>query len=261
VGLVAPNGTLVVNRDEPAWNELDPEGRTVRTFSAGRDADVRARDVTLGPDGSSFTLLVDDAAAEVHLPLLGAYNVENALAAAAVAASAGLSVEDIAEGLGTAPQVSGRLELVKRSPFKVVIDFAHTPDALDGALAALRPLTEGRLIVVFGAGGDRDRTKRRPMSEAVRRHADEVFLTSDNPRTEDPEGILDDLAEGLEGSAFTRIADRRQAIQRALDNAAAGDTVVLAGKGHETYQIIGQEKRPFDERVVVQECLEELGVS
>jgi len=261
VGLVAPNGTLVVNRDEPAWNELDSEGRTLRTFSVGRDADVRATDVTLGPEGSNFTLVVDDAEAEVQLPLLGAYNVENALAAAAVAASAGLSVEDIAEGLRTAPQVSGRLELVKRSPFKVVIDFAHTPDALDGALAAMRPITEGRLIVVFGAGGDRDRSKRRPMSEAVRRHADEVFLTSDNPRTEDPEVILDDLAEGLAGSSFTRIADRREAIQRALATAEAGDTVVLAGKGHETYQVIGTEKRPFDERLVVQECLEELSVS
>ena len=105
------------------------------------------------------------------------------------------------------------------------------------------------------------RTKRRPMSEAVRRHADEVFLTSDNPRTEDPEVILDDLAEGLEGSAFTRIADRREAIQRALATAGAGDTVVLAGKGHETYQVIGTEKRPFDERVVVQECLEQMSVS
>jgi len=233
----------------------------VRTFSVDRDADVRATDVTLGREGSSFTLKVDDAEAQVHLPLLGAYNVENALAAAAVAACSGLSVDDIAEGLRTAPQVAGRLELVKRSPFKVVIDFAHTPDALDGALAAVRPLTEGRLIVVFGAGGDRDRSKRRPMSEAVRRHADEVFLTSDNPRTEDPELILDDLAEGLEGSAYTRIADRREAIRRALATATAGDTVVLAGKGHETYQIIGREKRPFDERVVVEQCLEAMSAS
>jgi UDP-N-acetylmuramoyl-L-alanyl-D-glutamate--2,6-diaminopimelate ligase len=260
VELVAPDGVLVVNLDDPAWEELETGGRTVRTFSVDGDADVRATHVVSGANGSSFTLTVDGTAAEIHLPLLGSYNVENALAAAAVAASAGMSVEDIARGLHTAPQVTGRLELVKQAPFKVVIDFAHTPDALDGALAAVKPLTEGRLIVVFGAGGDRDRSKRRPMAEAVRRHADEVFLTSDNPRTEDPEVILDDLAEGLDGSTYHRVVNRRDAIHQALAAAASGDMVLLAGKGHETYQVIGTEKRDFDERVVVRECLEALGV-
>jgi UDP-N-acetylmuramoyl-L-alanyl-D-glutamate--2,6-diaminopimelate ligase len=184
--------------------------------------------------------------------------VENALAAAAAALSAGVSLENVVQRLGTAPQVSGRLEAVVTSPFTVLIDFAHTPAALASALAAVKPLTRGRLIVVFGAGGDRDRSKRRPMAEAVGAIADLVVLTSDNPRTEDPERILDDLASGLEGVDYRRISDRREAIDHALRTARPGDTVVLAGKGHETYQVIGRDKRPFDERVIVAESLARL---
>jgi UDP-N-acetylmuramoyl-L-alanyl-D-glutamate--2,6-diaminopimelate ligase len=260
VELVAPDGWVVVNRDEGAWDALTPLGRRLRTFAVNAEADVRAEGVTLGADGSRFTLRMDGRVAPVHLPLLGSYNVENALAAAAVAALAGLDVEDIAAGLASAPQVKGRLERVSQVPCTVLIDFAHTPDALEGALGAVKPLTQGRLVVVFGAGGDRDRAKRLPMAEAVRRHADVVVLTSDNPRTEDPEQILDDLAAGLEGIEYTRLVDRRAAIKHALGVARDGDTVVLAGKGHETYQDIGGTKRPFDERAVVQTCLAELGM-
>lgn len=261
VKLVAPNGTVVVNRDDPAWEELDTGGRALRTFALDADADVRAESIRSSSDGSEFTLVIDDEQRDVRLPLLARYNIENALAAAAVGAAAGLSIDEIASGLGTVPQVSGRLEMVVTSPFSVLIDFAHTPDALHGALSAVRPLTAGRLIVVFGAGGDRDSGKRRPMAEAVVRLADVIVLTSDNPRTEDPERILDDLAEGLSGRDYERFADRRAAIRFALETACSGDTVVLAGKGHEIYQVLGTETIPFDERVVVQECLEELGVA
>jgi UDP-N-acetylmuramoyl-L-alanyl-D-glutamate--2,6-diaminopimelate ligase len=160
--------------------------------------------------------------------------------------------------LATAPQPKGRLEAVATRPFTVLIDFAHTPAALESALAAVKPLTRGRLIVVFGAGGDRDRAKRRPMAEAVRCVADFIVLTSDNPRTENPERILDDLAAGLEGADFRRIADRRAAIETALRAARPGDTVVLAGKGHETYQVVGTTNHPFDERLVVADCLARL---
>ncbi|MCG6956785.1 MAG: UDP-N-acetylmuramoyl-L-alanyl-D-glutamate--2,6-diaminopimelate ligase [Gemmatimonadetes bacterium] len=261
VELVKPQGTLVVNGDDPAWAALSSGDHRVRTFAVDADADVRAEDVTLGSGGSTFALVADGLKAHVQLPLLGRYNVENALAAAAVALVAGMAFEDVAEGLRSVPQPTGRLEAVLRRPFTVLIDFAHTPHALEGALGAVKPLTRGRLIVVFGAGGDRDRMKRRPMAEAVRRFADIVVLTSDNPRTEDPERILDDLATGLEGLDYARIADRRSAIRHALEIAREGDTVVLAGKGHETYQVLGREKRPFDERVVVRECLAELGVA
>lgn len=259
--LVADDGWLVVNADDPAWERLDGRGRRVMTFALDADADVRAEDVRIDARGSRFILAVDGARAAVSLPLVGAFNVANALAAAAVARVVGLGVEEIAEGLTSAPQVAGRVEAVVGEPFTVLIDFAHTPDALEGVLSAIKPLTAGRLIVVFGAGGDRDRTKRRPMAEAVARFADVVVLTSDNPRTEDPERILDDLAQGLAGTSFTRLVDRRQAIRSALSQARPGDTVLLAGKGHETYQVIGLEKRPFDERQVVRSCLAELGAA
>jgi UDP-N-acetylmuramoyl-L-alanyl-D-glutamate--2,6-diaminopimelate ligase len=261
IELVERGGTIVVNQGEAAWADLDPDGRPVRTFALDSAADVRASDVRMDTTGAQFTLFVNGEEALVRLPLLGAFNVENALGAASVAAIRGMGAEDIARRLSTTPPVPGRLETVTRTPCHVVIDFAHTPDALAGALGAVRRLARGRVIVVFGAGGDRDRTKRRPMAEAVRRFADVAVITSDNPRTEDPERILDDLADGLEGSEYVRIADRRSAIRHALEQAGSEDTVVLAGKGHETYQVVGREKLPFDERAIVRECLADLEVA
>jgi UDP-N-acetylmuramoyl-L-alanyl-D-glutamate--2,6-diaminopimelate ligase len=254
VEMLESDGTLVINRDDRAWDRLSWAGRTL-TFSVEREADLRARDVELGAAGSTFRLEAPGGAARVTLPLLGRFNVENALGAAAAALVAGLPLADVAAGLSDAPQVPGRLERVTAQPVPVLIDFAHTPDALAGVLGTLRPLVTGRLIVVFGAGGDRDRGKRRPMAEAVARTADVAILTSDNPRTEDPERILDDLEPGLAGIDYQRIADRRAAIARALELATSGDLVLLAGKGHETYQLVGTEKRPFDERAVVRELL------
>jgi len=215
----------------------------------------------MGPNGSGFELVIDSERREVRFPLLARFNIENALAAAAVGAVYGLSIDEVAVGLSTAPQVAGRLETVVTEPFTVLIDFAHTPAALESVLEALRPLTQGRLIVVFGAGGDRDRIKRGPMAAAVARSADVIVLTSDNPRTEDPEQILDDLVKGLEGKVHERIVGRDDAIRLAFSTAREGDTLVLAGKGHETYQVIGDKQRPFDERAIVQDCLADLGVS
>ncbi len=260
VELVTSDGTVVVDGSDPAWEALDLGGRKQCTYAVDAEADVRASALTLGRTESSFTLSVAGQEHRVRLPLVGRYNVENALAATAAARAAGVPVADIVERLASAPQVSGRLEAVVTTPFTVLIDFAHTPAALEGALAAVKPLTSGRLIIVFGAGGDRDRTKRRPMAEAVRRIADVIVLTNDNPRTEDPEQILDDVAEGLEGVEYERFVDRRAAIRRALELAEPGDTVILAGKGHETYQTIGTERVPFDERLIVKECLDELGI-
>ncbi len=260
VELLEPSGTLVVNRDEPTWNRLPAAPHTLG-YGVDADADLRARDVTPGPGGTRFTLELAGRRAPVSLPLVGRFNVENALGAAGAALAAGVALEVVAEGLSTAPQVPGRLEVVTREPATVLIDFAHTPDALERVLATLRPLVAGRLVVVFGAGGDRDRSKRRPMAEAVARHADVILLTSDNPRTEDPERILDDLQEGLADHAFERIADRRRAIARALEVAGPDDVVVLAGKGHETYQVVGTEKHPFDERTVVRQALASRGAA
>jgi UDP-N-acetylmuramoyl-L-alanyl-D-glutamate--2,6-diaminopimelate ligase len=261
VHLVTPEGAVAVNLGEPAWDRLDPAGRRTITYAVEGPADVSAADLQLGADGSSFTLSIGDERRTARLALPGRYNVENALAAAAAAHALGLGLGAIVEGLGRASHVPGRLEVAWSGDFTVLIDFAHTPAALDGMLRAVRPLTPGRLIVLFGAGGDRDRAKRRPMAEAVARHADVIVLTSDNPRTEDPERILDDLAEGLGAVAHERIADRSEAIRRAVALARPGDTVVLAGKGHETYQVIGREKRPFDERAHLRAALEEVGGS
>ena len=255
VELLEEDGTLVLNRDDRAWDKVTWDGHTV-TFALGNEADVRALDVELGAAGSTFRLVADEEDAQVELPLLGLFNVENALAAAAAALTLGLSFADVVAGLSGAPQVPGRLERVADDPVPVLIDFAHTPDAVAGVLDTLRPLVGGQLVVVFGAGGDRDRTKRRPMAEAVARVADLSIVTSDNPRTEDPERILDDLEQGLEGSSYERITDRRAAIARALEIARPGDMVLLAGKGHETHQVVGTEKRPFDERRVVRELLQ-----
>ena len=258
VDLADAEATVVVNGTDPAWTSLEPKGRTLRSYAVEARADVRATDLLLGPDGTGFTLRVDDVVRRVRMPLLGRFNVENALAAITATLAAGVPLDDVVARLASAPQPKGRLEAVATAPFTVLIDFAHTPAGLESALAAVRPLTPGRLIVVFGAGGDRDRSKRGPMAEAVARVADLIVLTSDNPRTEDPERILDDLAVALPGTHFLRFADRAAAIEAALRAARPGDTVVLAGKGHETYQVVGETKVPFDERQVVGQLLRRL---
>jgi UDP-N-acetylmuramoyl-L-alanyl-D-glutamate--2,6-diaminopimelate ligase len=166
-----------------------------------------------------------------------------------------LTLGEVAEGLSGSPQIPGRLEVVLSEPFTILIDFAHTPDALETVLTALRPLVAGRLIVLFGAGGDRDRGKRPQMGEVVARLADLAVVTSDNPRTEDPDRIIEDVLEGMGGASHLRETDRRKAISVALREAREGDLVLLAGKGHESYQVLGREKHPFDEKALVREAL------
>jgi UDP-N-acetylmuramoyl-L-alanyl-D-glutamate--2,6-diaminopimelate ligase len=215
-------------------------------------ADVTATGISWTSRGSIWTLTAGNQRASVMLPLLGAFNVSNALAAAAAAWSLGERVGSIAERLSSSPQVLGRLERVLERP-AVLRDYAHTPDALNRAIAAVRPFARGRLIVVFGCGGDRDRGKRRQMGAIAEAKADHVILTSDNPRTEDPERILDDIEAGMQRTNHERIEDRRAAIARALAIAQPNDLVLLAGKGHETYQVRGTTSLPFDERAIVHE--------
>ncbi len=253
VDLVRPGGALVVNADEPAWSGID-EGRRVVRFGLEGMAEYRARDVELRATGSNWTLSSPQGETAVALPLLGEFNVANALAAAAVAGESGMDLRTIAEALASTPPVLGRLEVLSQQPL-VLRDYAHTPDALRRALLALRPLVRGRLICLFGCGGDRDRGKRPQMGRAAAEGADLVIVTSDNPRTEPPEAIIAEILPGLEGVAFEQDVNRRSAIARALELAEPGDAVLLAGKGHEDYQIIGTERRPFDEAVVVRELL------
>jgi UDP-N-acetylmuramoyl-L-alanyl-D-glutamate--2,6-diaminopimelate ligase len=253
VQYLAPEGLEVVNADDPAWQRLRREHR--RVSFGERSGDVTARRVTIDPagGGTRFQLVTPMGNADVRLPLLGRFNVMNALGVAACAWGLGVPVKTVAGQLTCAPQVPGRMERIAQRPCTVLRDYAHTPDALERALETLRPLTPGRLIVVFGAGGDRDRGKRAPMGEVAARLADIAIVTSDNPRTEDPERILDEVEAGMKGKPHHRDVDRRRAIARALELAQAGDTILLAGKGHETYQVVGTEKQPFDERVVVRE--------
>jgi UDP-N-acetylmuramoyl-L-alanyl-D-glutamate--2,6-diaminopimelate ligase len=190
---------------------------------------------------------------DVRLPLIGDFNVANALGAAAAAYAVGIAPADIAQRLSTLPQVPGRLEIINERP-TVLRDYAHTPDALDRAIDAVRPFTAGMLVVVFGCGGDRDRGKRPEMGRIAEGKADCAIVTSDNPRTEDPEAILDDIEQGM-SRKHLRIADRREAIARAIHDADEDDVIILAGKGHENYQIRGTVKYPFDEREIVQEIV------
>lgn len=255
--LLRAGGTMVVNVDDPAWSGLtDSAPRVVRFGLESREADVRARNVALGAFGARFRLVAPDGEAPVELPLLGAYNLQNALAAAAACTALGESVGAIAERLATVPQVPGRLERISGRPCTVLRDYAHTPDALERVLAAIRPLVEGRLIVVFGAGGDRDRGKRPLMGAVAERWSDIAIVTSDNPRTEDPDAIIDEIVAGMGYGAYRRITGRREAIAHAFEVARPEDVILLAGKGHEAYQVVGTERRPFDERQVVHELLD-----
>lgn len=255
VDLLKPGGWAVVNADSTAWSGGNfPEGRTL-TVGVDHPADLQARELDLAADGARFRLVSGGDSAPVKLPLLGRFNVENALTAAGLAMVAGMEVREIARRLSSAPQIPGRLQIVISEPFSVLIDFAHTPDALEGVLSTLRPLVSGRLIVLFGAGGDRDRAKRPPMGRVVAEMADLAFVTSDNPRTEDPDRIIDDVIRGMEDADYRRISDRRQAIHQAVAEARPGDLLLLAGKGHESYQVVGREKHDFDEAAMVLEAL------
>lgn len=252
--LLRPGGPEVVNLDEPAWRAL-PQRTPRMTFGMDPVADVRASGLALDASGSRFQLNGRFGTAEVELPLLGDFNVANALAAAATALALQRPLGQVVERLATAPQVPGRMERISDTPCIVLRDYAHTPDALERALTTLRPLTAGRLIAVFGCGGDRDRGKRPLMGRIAAELADLAIATSDNPRTEDPGSIIDDIERGMGGVPHLRIPDRLKAIHTALGEARAGDTVLLAGKGHETYQIIGTAKIDFDEREIVQKAV------
>lgn len=255
--LLAPDGIACFNADDRAWHGLGREGHRC-TFGISSWADVRAVGVAYNTDGSRFRLETSHGSDVVTLPLIGDFNVANALGAAAVGLSLGLPPDEVAVRLSQAPQIPGRLERLQTKP-AVLRDYAHTPDALERALEALRPFTSrpdgtcGRLLVLFGCGGDRDRGKRPVMGQVAERLADVVVITSDNPRTEDPARILDDIESGMARSDHLRMVDRREAIAEILRLAAPGDVVLLAGKGHETYQIRGTTSYPFDEREIVSE--------
>lgn len=254
VELLRDDGLLVVNADDPAWEDLEAPGARRLAFGSDPASDVRAEEVRPERGGTRFTLVHGTESAPVALPLPGAFNVHNALGAAATALAEGMDVGSVAGALSRAPQIPGRMEVLHRGGTVVVRDYAHTPDALGRVIEALRPGGDrGRIAIVFGCGGDRDRGKRPIMGRVASRAADRVFVTTDNPRSEDPAAIAREVVAGVAGGNHEVVLDRREAIARALAWARDGDVVLLAGKGHETYQIHGTEKRPFDEARVVAE--------
>jgi UDP-N-acetylmuramoyl-L-alanyl-D-glutamate--2,6-diaminopimelate ligase len=259
----------VINVDDPYGARLAREATVpVVTVGTGPDADWRATGIEAGLGGSSFTVSghSDGASrsATVTLALAGQFNVVNALGAIAAAAHLGIDLDTAAAGLAALRGVPGRFERVDAGqPFTVLVDYSHTPDSLENALRAARAVTEGRVLVVFGCGGDRDRAKRPIMGEIAGKLADHTVVTSDNPRSEEPEAIVAEVAEGTRrtaaAGAWEAEVDRRAAIARTLALAGPGDLVLIAGKGHEQGQEFkGGRKTPFDDRVVAREELERL---
>lgn len=254
----------VINVDDAYGRRLcSVSGGHVVTYAIEQEADFRATDIVLGPDGTTFTVLWRGGQVPVRLKLVGQFNVYNALAAFAVGVTEGFPVAQVVSALESVVAVPGRFERVDvGQDFVVVVDYAHTPDGLENILRAARAQTAGRVIVVFGCGGDRDPGKRPVMGEIAARLADFTVITSDNPRTEDPRKIIAAIEAGYRRAgrpdSYAVEPDRRKAIALALLKAQPGDIVVLAGKGHEDYQIIGDQKLPFDDRKVAAELLTEM---
>lgn len=261
----APPAWAVLNADEPRSRELRECGSpNVLTYGFDPDAQVRPHAQNPQPNSGRFRMDTPWRALECRSPLLGRPNVYNLLAAAATALALGLPAEAVERGLAALETVPGRFEQVNAGqPFLVVVDYAHTDDALRNLLSTARALLSGggRIITVFGCGGDRDRTKRPLMGEVAGSLSDLVVLTSDNPRSEDPRAIINDALVGLQKTQARHHLepDRASAIELALGQARPGDIVLIAGKGHETYQVIGDRVLPFDDRVVAREALKRLG--
>ncbi len=276
--------TAVVNLDDPAGERIvtDCRARILRygVINANgkeeRDLDVYGVIRNIQADGSLFDLVLaaavgPDGGGERRCPIrtvmVGRHNVQNCLAAAAAAAALGIDLENIASGLAAVRGVPGRMQRVqplgadgteRESDYTVLVDYAHTDDALQNVLKALRPLTRGRLMVLFGCGGDRDRTKRPRMAHVAAQYADLVMVTSDNPRSEEPGKIIEDILAGFTQQQRSKVRiepDRRRAIAEIIGLAESGDIVLLAGKGHENYQIIGREKLPFDDAAIAAEAM------
>jgi UDP-N-acetylmuramoyl-L-alanyl-D-glutamate--2,6-diaminopimelate ligase len=259
-----PRRVAVVNGDDPAGPGMVAGlGLDTLTYGLGPDNRVRATDWTSTLAGVRLSVATPSGHLTLVSPLIGEHNVMNLLAAVGVGLGLGLVPDAIARALGGVQTVPGRFEQVRAGqPFLVVVDYAHTPDALERVLTTARKITSGRLGVVFGCGGDRDRTKRPIMGEIAARLADHAWITSDNPRSEDPDAIIAEVAAGATRvrrgcERYGRVADRETAIRSALAWAQPGDTVVIAGKGHETYQIVASDVLPFDDRDVARRLLSE----
>jgi UDP-N-acetylmuramoyl-L-alanyl-D-glutamate--2,6-diaminopimelate ligase len=258
--LLREDGRAILNADDDRTPGLAATTRgRVWTYGLDQPADLRARDIILSLDGTRFQVDSPAGSFEIKTPLLGRFNVSNLLAAFGAALALDVPPETAILGLASLAGVPGRLERVAvGQDFTVVVDYAHTDDALKNLLETVRELGPRRIITVFGCGGDRDRTKRPLMGAVAARLSDVVVVTSDNPRSEPPEAILEEIQRGMNGTRRAQrhvIVDRREAIGRAVGMAGPGDAVVIAGKGHETYQVLRDRTVPFDDRQVAREAL------
>ncbi|MBS1795211.1 MAG: UDP-N-acetylmuramoyl-L-alanyl-D-glutamate--2,6-diaminopimelate ligase [Acidobacteria bacterium] len=265
-GLGEAPGSSVINIDDE-WgkklaDELRANGQRVLTFAQNNPADLTAENIEVSlVRGTSYLLKTPIGERTINSPLVGRPHVYNMLAATAASLELGFDLDRIAAGLETCVGAPGRFERVPHDgDFAVVVDYAHSDDALLNTLKTARDLTKGRIITVFGCGGDRDKTKRVPMGEVAGRHSDLVIVTSDNPRTENPLEIIEQIEVGLKNTScpYLSISDRREAIHQAIAKAKPEDVVIIAGKGHETYQIVGSEKYHFDDREIAREALAKL---
>ena len=246
-----------INIDD-AWAEkmMEDASCTVFRYSAEKDAELRAENIVLAADGVSFTAVCGGEKCFAKLKVPGKFSVYNALSVISAGLALGMSLEDCCAAICTSEGVKGRMELVPtEGDYTILIDYAHTPDALENALKALRTVSDSRLVVLFGCGGDRDKLKRPIMGGIAADYADFVIVTSDNPRTEKPEDIISDILEGMKDKKTPgiTICDRVEAIKWAIDNHRKNDVILLAGKGHEDYQVVGTEKHHLDEREIVAE--------
>jgi UDP-N-acetylmuramoyl-L-alanyl-D-glutamate--2,6-diaminopimelate ligase len=254
---------MVLNKDDSQFAELSAIAPShVISYGIEAGSDVRPSSFKLGWSGIDARFQSPAGEFNIHSDLMGKPNLYNISAAIGVALGLGLPTDSIRAGIAQLPVVPGRFERIATTQdFRVVVDYAHTDDALEKVLQTAREITPGRVIVVFGCAGERDRTKRPLMGNAAARLSDLAIVTSDNPRGEDPMAIIREVETGLQsvsGANYRSIADRREAIRLALSSASAGDTVIVAGKGHETYQVIGNQTFNFDDRIVVRELLDEL---
>jgi UDP-N-acetylmuramoyl-L-alanyl-D-glutamate--2,6-diaminopimelate ligase len=253
------DGVAVINIDDFAGKKLAAEFSDrlkIITFGFSADADFRASEVRPSIRGQVFALEARGKSFFVRLPVVGRFNVLNALAAMASVSSTGVPLRDLVKAVGEIRQTPGRMEFVGGDRVSVFVDYAHTPDALEKACETLSDLHPNRLITIFGCGGDRDRSKRPLMAEAASRHSQFCIVTSDNPRNEEPQAIIDETTPGLGSARHEVVIDRREAIYSTIENALPGDLILIAGKGHETYQEVNGKRQHFDDREVARRALE-----
>lgn len=254
------NAFAVINADDSSAEYFRQQTTAqIITYGIDREADVRAVNLQIKPDGASFTLQSFAGTLDISLQMTGKFSVYNALAAAAACLCEGVELSAIKQSLESVSGVSGRFERVRAGQdFTVIVDYAHTPDSLENVLKTIREFAAGNVYTVVGCGGDRDRGKRPKMAKIAADYSDVAILTSDNPRTEDPERILDDMEAGLTDVSrdrYLRLTDRTDAIRYAIANAKQEDVILIAGKGHETYQIIGRTKYHYDDREVAAKAI------